>query len=44
MSFNQFVDICNRCWKDKYGFLPVSKDDELDKRRDRKGFDHFIQL
>ena len=31
MSFNHFVNICNRCWKDKYGFLVVSKDDELNK-------------
>ena len=44
MSFNQFADICNRYWKDKYGFLVVSKDDEFNKGRYRKGLDHFIQL
>ena len=44
IELNQFVDICNRCWKDKYRFLVDSKNDELNKGRYRKGFDHFIQL
>ena len=42
MSFNQFVDICNRCFKDKYKSLIVSKDDQLNKGRYR--MDHFTEL
>ena len=44
MSFNQFMEICRECWKDKYGFIVISKDDELNKGRYRKGFNTFIQL
>lgn len=44
MSFKEFINICRECWKDKYGFLVVSKDDPMNKGRYRKGFDNFIQL
>lgn len=42
MSYNTFVDICQECWKDKYGFLVICKDNEIAKGRYRKGFDVFI--
>lgn len=29
MTFKQFVDICGECWKDNYGFMVVSKDNEI---------------
>lgn len=44
MSFKQFMDICSKCWKDKYGFVVVSKDDSITNGRYRKGFDNFIHL
>lgn len=44
MSFQQFIKICSECWKDKYGFLVISKDDSINKERYRKGFDNFIQI
>lgn len=44
MSFQQFIKICSECWKDKFGFLVISKDDLINKGRYRKGFDCFIQL
>lgn len=44
MLFNEFTRICSECWKDKYGFLVISKDDTIIKGRYRKGFDNFIQL
>lgn len=43
MCFNKFIDICRECWKTKYGFLVISKDDEINSGRYRKGFDVFIQ-
>ncbi|XP_059217535.1 uncharacterized protein LOC131994716 [Stomoxys calcitrans] len=31
MTFKDFLKLCSECWKDKYGFLIVSKDDPIDK-------------
>ena len=42
MSYDSFMKICQKCWNDKYGFLLISKDDDMDKGRYRKGFDQFI--
>lgn len=42
MSFKQFINICHECWKDKHGFLVISKDNEIESGRYRKGFDIFI--
>lgn len=44
MSFNKFLKMCKLCWKDKYGFLVISKDDSITKGRYRKGFNNYIQL
>lgn len=44
MTLTQFLKICGECWKDKYGFLVVSKDDPIDKGRYDKGFNTFILL
>lgn len=44
MSFNAFLNICKLCWKNKYDFLVISKDNPLSNGRYRIGFDNFIQL
>lgn len=44
MTFKQFVEICSKCWKDKYEFVVISKDADIDNGRYRKGFDNFIHL
>lgn len=44
MKFNKFIDICQECWKDRYGFLIISKDNEIETGRYRKGFDIFIHI
>nr|CAH7767389.1 unnamed protein product [Callosobruchus chinensis] len=44
MNFNQFKQICALCWKDFYGFLTICKDNDIDKGRYRKTFDHFIHF
>ncbi|KAI8124255.1 hypothetical protein CVS40_5183 [Lucilia cuprina] len=44
MSLEKFREICRECWKDKYGFLNISKDDDINCGRYRKGFDIFIQI
>lgn len=44
MDINKFHEICRECWKDNYGFLFISKDNEISAGRYRKGFDVFIQI
>lgn len=43
MSLEMFHNICRECWREKYGFLVISKDDDMWNGRYRKGFDIFIQ-
>lgn len=42
MEFENFYNICRECWKEKYGFLFINKDDEILCGRYRKGFNNFI--
>lgn len=42
MEFENFYNICRECWKDKYGFLLINKDDEIQSGRYRKCFDTFV--
>lgn len=43
MSYQQFKDMCTACWNhDKYNFIMIDKDSELNNGRYRKGFDTFI--
>ena len=44
MSFDEFKLLCSKAWKEKYGFLVISKENPLDKGRYRVGFDRFIIL
>lgn len=41
MSFERFRSVCTECWKDKHGFLVISKDDDHFGRY-RKGFDRYL--
>ncbi len=42
MSFDRFKHLCSLAWKDKYGFLVISKDSELEEGRYRNQFDRYI--
>lgn len=42
MPFDKFKQLCSLVWKDKYGFLVISKDSELNEGRYRKQFDNYI--
>jgi len=44
MNYEIFVKICQKCWEDRHGFLLISKDNEMDNGRYRKGFDQFIMI
>lgn len=42
MTFDQFKEMCARCWSEKYGFLVVDIERDTNNGRYRKGFDNFI--
>lgn len=44
MSFDSFKRICSECWNDKYGFLVMVKDNDINKGRYRSKFDTYIIL
>lgn len=44
MTFSEFHGICSKCWDVPFSFLVINKDDEFNKGRYRKGFDHYIYL
>lgn len=44
MNYQEFVAICRECWKNRYGFLIIDKESDINKGRYRKGFDQFIYI
>lgn len=42
MSWDTFQEMCRVCWQNKYSFIVISKDDEINKGRYRRGFNEFI--
>lgn len=42
MSWEDFQKICKKCWSEKYTFIVIDKDRDINKGRYRKGFDTFI--
>lgn len=44
VTLKQFQEMCGHCWNDKFGFLVIDKDREIQNGRYRKGFDSFIYL
>lgn len=41
MAYKKFQEICSNCWKTKYEFLVISKDDPMNNGRHRKGLDVY---
>lgn len=44
MSFDNFKGLCSLSWNKPYEFLCISKDNNINEGRYRKGFDHYICL
>lgn len=44
MTFDNFLQMCENCWRKKHGFLVIDKDCDVNKGRYRRGFDEFIHL
>lgn len=43
MTFEKFKDVCRSCWVNKYDFLVIDVENEINNGKYRKGFDCFIQ-
>lgn len=44
MTFNQFKDMCDKCWKEKYSFVCIDLERHKDNGKFRKNFDTFIKI
>lgn len=44
MKFDKFLEICNECWKYKYGFIVIDKESNLNSGRYRCGIDKYITI
>ncbi|KYN07059.1 hypothetical protein ALC62_01988 [Cyphomyrmex costatus] len=44
MLYEDFCDLCRKCWQQKYGFLVIDKDSALANKRYRKGFNDLAVL
>jgi len=42
MTFEKFKEMCGECWREKFGFLTIDKESELNKGRYRKNLDQYI--
>lgn len=44
ISFEEFQDLCLKCWDNNYGFLVIDKDSVGNGGRYRKGFDSYFRI
>lgn len=44
MTYNEFKNMCAYCWRNKYGFLVINKESDINNGRYRQGFDRYIYL
>lgn len=43
MVYEKFRELCSKAWKNKFGFLVIDKDSDIENGRYRIGFDSFIR-
>ena len=39
VSFEEFMDMCRKCWDKDFGFLLINKEEKMNKGRYKMGFD-----
>lgn len=44
MTYSQFYNMCAKCWNEKYGFIVINKDAQLNEGRYRCGFNKNLKL
>lgn len=42
IKYDQFKVLCDECWREKYGFIVIDKENNISGGRYRKGFDCYI--
>lgn len=42
MSFEKFCQMCSECWNERYSFVVIDLDSEIDKGKYRRNFNEFI--
>lgn len=42
MKFEKFRQFCLECWRERYGFVVIDLDSNVNEGRYRKGFSHFL--
>lgn len=43
-TFDQFKKLCEMCWQDRYGFITISKEKDINNGKLCKGLDQYIIL
>lgn len=43
-SFDEFKEICKLCWAEKFGFVTICKENDINNGKLRKGLDTFVTL
>lgn len=44
MKFDQFKLFCLECWREKYGFVVIDLDSDVNNGRYRKGFANYLKM
>lgn len=44
MNFEQFRALCTECWREPFGFVCISLEDEVNSGRYRKHFNEYLQV
>lgn len=44
LEYVKFKSLCSECWKERYGFITIVKEFDINNGRYRKGFDQYIRI
>jgi len=44
LTFEEFKKLCGLCWKNKYDFVTIDKERQINMGRYRSGFDVFVNI
>lgn len=44
LNFKDFQQLCRECWKDKYGFVIIDLDSNVNSGRYRRGFSEYLKV
>lgn len=44
VTFEDFTNICRICWRERFGFVAIIKENDINNGKIRKGIDNFISI